>query len=78
MAWTFFSGETSTSFRRSLALDEATWARARGWALWKALIHVAQEKRGVQDSTVVDRRAGWGFGAREVIAAVLTDYCASM
>ena len=44
----------------------------------KALIHVAQEKRGVQDSTVVDRRAGWRFGARQVIAAVLTDYCASM
>jgi aminoglycoside phosphotransferase (APT) family kinase protein len=77
MAWTFFSGESRAAFRRSLALDEATWARARGWALWKALIHVAQEKRGGQDSTAVVQRAGWRFGAREVIAAVLTDYCAS-
>ena len=77
MAWTFFSDESSAAFRRSLALDEATWARARGWALWKALIHVAQEKRGEADSTAAVRRGGWRFGARDVIAAVLADHCAS-
>jgi crotonobetainyl-CoA:carnitine CoA-transferase CaiB-like acyl-CoA transferase len=25
-------------FRDALALDDATWARGRGWALWKALV----------------------------------------
>jgi len=26
------------SFRERIAVDEATWARGRGWTLWKALI----------------------------------------
>ena len=38
MAWTFFTEESSERFRSSLALDDETWARGRGWALWKALI----------------------------------------
>jgi len=38
IAWTFLEGESREAFRTGLALDEATWARARGWALWKALI----------------------------------------
>lgn len=29
------------AFRRALPLDKATWARGRGWALWKALITCA-------------------------------------
>ncbi|RWL04364.1 MAG: aminoglycoside phosphotransferase, partial [Mesorhizobium sp.] len=28
-------------FRAGLQADEATWARGRGWTLWKALITVA-------------------------------------
>jgi aminoglycoside phosphotransferase (APT) family kinase protein len=38
VAWTLFDGNSHASFRAALALDEATWARARGWALWKALV----------------------------------------
>jgi aminoglycoside phosphotransferase (APT) family kinase protein len=38
IAWTFFSGASRRMFRTRLPLDEATWARGRGWALWKALI----------------------------------------
>ena len=38
IAWTFFSGESREAFRAGMPLDNATWARARGWALWKALI----------------------------------------
>ncbi|MFF1573219.1 aminoglycoside phosphotransferase family protein [Leifsonia sp. NPDC058292] len=41
LAWTLFDGEARERFRHELALDEDTWARARGWALWKALITVA-------------------------------------
>lgn len=39
-AWTMFDGEARAAFRDAVVLDEATWARARGWALWKALITV--------------------------------------
>jgi aminoglycoside phosphotransferase (APT) family kinase protein len=28
-------------FREAMPLDAATWARGRGWALWKALITFA-------------------------------------
>jgi aminoglycoside phosphotransferase (APT) family kinase protein len=38
LAWTMLSGESRAAFRAALAVDEATWARGRGWALWKALI----------------------------------------
>jgi aminoglycoside phosphotransferase (APT) family kinase protein len=38
IAWTFFSGDSRSAFRDAVQQDTATWARARGWALWKALI----------------------------------------
>jgi aminoglycoside phosphotransferase (APT) family kinase protein len=38
IAWTFLSGVSRSRFRDELGLDAATWARGRGWALWKALI----------------------------------------
>lgn len=41
IAWTFFCGESRAAFRAALPADAATWARARGWALWKALITAA-------------------------------------
>jgi aminoglycoside phosphotransferase (APT) family kinase protein len=45
IAWTLFFGASRTAFRESLGLDEATWIRGRGWALWKALITVAENSR---------------------------------
>jgi aminoglycoside phosphotransferase (APT) family kinase protein len=41
IAWTLLSGESREAFRAALRLDAATWARGRGWALWKALITFA-------------------------------------
>lgn len=41
IAWTLFDRESRDRFRKTLALDDATWARARGWTLWKALIVLA-------------------------------------
>lgn len=41
IAWTLFEGGSREAFRRGLPLDAATWARGRGWALWKALITLA-------------------------------------
>lgn len=74
MAWTFFAGESSEVFRRGLPFDDATWARGRGWALWKALITLAQEKEGGADADAAARRFGWRSDAREVIDHVLTDH----
>jgi aminoglycoside phosphotransferase (APT) family kinase protein len=41
IAWTLFSGESREVFRAALPVDDATWARGRGWALWKGLITLA-------------------------------------
>jgi aminoglycoside phosphotransferase (APT) family kinase protein len=37
IAWTFLSGQSSRVFKERLPVDSATWARGRGWAIWKAM-----------------------------------------
>ena len=32
-----FTGNERGVFREAAGLDDSTWLRARGWALWKAL-----------------------------------------
>ena len=65
IAWTFLSGESRDAFSTALPLDEATWARGRGWALWKALITYA----GNRDSDPAVAAA-----ARRVIDDVLAEH----
>jgi aminoglycoside phosphotransferase (APT) family kinase protein len=38
VAWSFLPADARDVFRAELAVDDATWARARGWALSVALI----------------------------------------
>ncbi len=38
LAWVFLEGESRAAFRSLVAVDEATWARGRAWALWKAAL----------------------------------------
>ncbi len=42
IAWTLLGGESRDTFRAALQVDDATWARGRGWALWKSLITLAE------------------------------------
>ncbi|MES0090216.1 aminoglycoside phosphotransferase family protein [Mesorhizobium sp. M0030] len=65
IAWTFFQGESREAFRAAIDVDEATWARGRGWTLWKALITVAghdanqaeaERSRRVIDDVLADHR----------------------
>lgn len=46
IAWTLFVGKSREAFRAALPVDSGTWARARGWALWKALITLAEHIHG--------------------------------
>lgn len=36
IAWTFLKGKSREIFKEAMKLDDDTWMRARGWALWKA------------------------------------------
>jgi aminoglycoside phosphotransferase (APT) family kinase protein len=65
IAWTLLSGESREKFRDALSLDSATWARARGWALWKALITLAEH---------LDTNPGEAAKARRVLDQVLADH----
>jgi aminoglycoside phosphotransferase (APT) family kinase protein len=46
LVWTFLSGGARDAYRRELAVDDATWARGRGWALWKGLIMITNKPPG--------------------------------
>ncbi len=51
-----FSGDSRATFRSAVGQDPATWARARGWALWKALIVLAREIDGNEEEAATQRR----------------------
>jgi aminoglycoside phosphotransferase (APT) family kinase protein len=55
IAWTMFSGDSREAFRSTVGQDAATWARARGWALWKALIVLADVIDTDEQSAAVNR-----------------------
>jgi aminoglycoside phosphotransferase (APT) family kinase protein len=65
ISWTLLGGESREAFRAVLQPDDATWARGRGWTLWKALITLA----GYADSGLQEPRE-----PRRVIDEVLADY----
>ena len=45
IAWVFLNGASRERFREALPCDRGMWARARGWALWKALLMLALDLR---------------------------------
>lgn len=65
IAWTLFRGESRKVFRSALGLDEATWARGRGWTLWKALITLAEH---------LETDPAKAAESRRVLEEVLADY----
>lgn len=56
IAWTFLAGESRKAFRAALSVDDATWARGRGWALWKALITRAEHRGRDEKKAATARR----------------------
>jgi len=69
IAWTLFEGASRAEFRRLVPADDAMWARARGWALWKALITidnpyagpwVAEESARVLEAVLAEHRGAGG------------------
>jgi len=71
-AWTMFDGTARDRFRSLLAYDEGTWARARGWALWKAAIVTAGRSASSPERT--GTRFGWARDAASVVAHVIDDH----
>ncbi|MGS2616847.1 aminoglycoside phosphotransferase family protein [Micromonospora sp. LZ34] len=51
IAWTLLTADGRQAFRERLSIDDATWARGRGWALWKTLVTCANTLSDADDST---------------------------
>ena len=58
IAWTYFTGDERRIFREAAGLDDDTWARARAWTLWKALIMMSgvsgTDPEGLQARTLAN------------------------
>ncbi len=76
MEWEFFTGDSAAAFRRGLHLDEATWDRARGWALWKALVSLGKEREGGSDAQTParDDPFGWRHSPLQVIGRLIAGH----
>jgi aminoglycoside phosphotransferase (APT) family kinase protein len=56
-AWTFLPRATRSVFRAALRVDDATWERARGWALSVGLVALAYYQRSNPVLAGISRRA---------------------
>jgi len=68
IAWTFLSGESSRIFKERLPFDEATWARGRGWAIWKAMIVLVEALKDDPEDAA---------HTKGVLEAILADHVAA-
>jgi aminoglycoside phosphotransferase (APT) family kinase protein len=73
IAWTFFAGESRRAFRGALTLDGGTWARGRGWALWKALTTHAKLVHSGPHTVDAAHRFGWRLSSRGVLDEVMAN-----
>jgi aminoglycoside phosphotransferase (APT) family kinase protein len=67
IAWVFLDGAGRDSFRLSMPVDDAMWARARAWALWKSALVLANgmvvnpsenAPQAVIEAVIAEHRAG--------------------
>lgn len=64
IAWTFLDKDSRKIFFDNLNCDEETWNRARGWALWKALITYNECEK---DSSI-------SKDSKDILDIILEDY----
>lgn len=70
IAWTLLTADSRPAFRERLSVDDATWARGRGWALWKTL--------ATYSATIEDPEDKREFtNARRVLGEIFSEYAAS-
>ncbi len=69
VAWTVLTSEGRPSFRDRLSVDEDSWARGRGWALWKTLATCASTYRDPERAKEYAR-------ARRILHEIFDEYTA--
>ncbi len=76
IAWTFFAGDSRERFRAGVPVEASAWARARGWAQWKALLPLAGDRDKPGRTARADHRVGWRLGSREIVSELIADLAA--
>lgn len=74
IAWTLLHSEARAAFQTTIQVEETAWVRARGWALWKALLTLAQDANG---SSEAEWRYGWRCSAHQLIDDLIVDHATS-
>ncbi len=70
VAWKVLSADARDVFRSALSLDEAAWARGRGWALSQAL--------GALSYYSLDTNPVLVLEARRWLAEILADHASTV
>ncbi|MFG1909770.1 aminoglycoside phosphotransferase family protein [Kribbella sp. NPDC048928] len=70
IAWTLLTADGREAFRDRLSVDEVTWARGRGWALWKALATCSYTHDDPEDAAVFAR-------AKHTLDEIFLEYSAT-
>jgi aminoglycoside phosphotransferase (APT) family kinase protein len=65
IAYTMFAGPSRSAFREAVEQDAGAWARARGWAVWKAVLVLTD---------TIDSDPAQADVNRRLIAEVLADH----
>jgi aminoglycoside phosphotransferase (APT) family kinase protein len=73
VAWTLFKDRSRETFMSQLPLGDATWARGRGWALWKALITLRADVDFPGYAAQAAHRFGWRWHPADVVNEVIGD-----
>ncbi len=74
IAWTFLAGAARDRFMARMPVESSAWARARGWAVWKAMNHLVHDQTAPGRGSRADHRMGWRLPARHVIGEVIDDH----
>ncbi|BCB75646.1 aminoglycoside phosphotransferase family protein [Phytohabitans flavus] len=69
IAWTLVTADGRQAFRKRLSVDEATWARGRGWALWKTLATYSNTFDDPED-------ADGSASAQRILGDIFSEYTA--
>jgi aminoglycoside phosphotransferase (APT) family kinase protein len=67
IAWTLLTADGRQAFRERLSVDDATWARARGWAIWKTIATCAHTFEDPEDAAEY-------ASAQRALSEILSEY----
>ncbi|MEV0800828.1 aminoglycoside phosphotransferase family protein [Kribbella sp. NPDC050281] len=70
IAWTLLTPDGREAFRDRLSVDAVTWARGRGWALWKAIATYWHTYEDPEDAAVC-------ASAKRVLDEIFSEYSSS-